>query len=290
MASNGSHNALPISVERQQSRLVFDRMNRYISGLAKTATIENVHRFRTHSRRIEALLSDLAPKTGNNKKLLKLLAKLRKKAGKARDLDVQIAFLKELKVYDRNGHRAQLLDSLKQDQERRNRNLAKNFSEKRVEELRKRLRRAKTVMSFEGVDPLRLAFNRLPQPGQIPLTEKVLHACRIEAKRARYLAELAGDSHQAKLFVDELKQTQDAIGEWHDVLKLKERAEKMFGGVHDSALVAALHNITRAKFRRAASTLQNALSAIAAIQTSKVESEVLHKAPVAEIPTHAAVA
>jgi hypothetical protein len=33
-------------------------------------------------------------------------------------------------------------------------------------------------------------------------------------------------------------------------LKLAERAEQLFGGVRDSPLVAALRNLTRAKFRQ----------------------------------------
>ncbi len=41
------------------------------------------------------LLGELSPKhSGNEKKLLKLLAKLRKKAGKVRDLDVQSELLR----------------------------------------------------------------------------------------------------------------------------------------------------------------------------------------------------
>src|SRR5579864_5487238 len=106
MRVNGSSvNSVPISVQHQ-SDLVFDRMNRYIGRLAKEAKSADVHRFRTNSRRVEALVGELVPESSNKKKLLKLLAKLRKKAGKVRDLDVQIAFLKELKIPDRHNHRA----------------------------------------------------------------------------------------------------------------------------------------------------------------------------------------
>ena len=72
------------------------------------------------------------------------------------------------------------------------------------------------------------------------MTEKTLHACRIAAKQSRYLAELATDSIQARAFVEELKHAQDEVGEWHDVMRLQQRAAKLFGTVHDSALVAAL--------------------------------------------------
>jgi CHAD domain-containing protein len=92
------------------------------------------------------------------------------------------------------------------------------------------------------------------------MNEKMLHACRIAAKQSRYLAELATESAQAKTFVEELKRAQDEVGEWHDVLKLQQKAERLFGTVHDSALVAALQNISRARLRRAVNAMTTALA------------------------------
>lgn len=281
MRSNGSHSLLVSPTERQ-FHAVFQRMSQQIGRIARTATADNVHRFRTNSRRVEALVSELTPENGNQKKLLKLLSKLRKKAGKVRDLDVQIAFLKELKVPDRHDHRVQLLEWLETEQVRRQKKLAKSLDTATVEELRKRLRRVQSETQLEGVDPMQLARKRLPNPGATPLSEKMLHACRIEAKRARYLAELAGDTPEGRDFIEQLKTAQDAIGEWHDIMKLKEQAERMFGGVHDSPLVAVLQNISRAKFRRATAAL---LSAIAALSVSKktVSAAPDHKQPQPEL-------
>jgi CHAD domain-containing protein len=265
MQSNGSHS--PVSSAEQQCLAVIQRFSRQIGKVAKTATTDNVHRFRTNSRRVEALVTELTPESGNQKKLLKLLSKLRKKAGKVRDLDVQIAFLKELRASDRQNHRTQLLEWLGDEQTRRSKKLTKSFDAETVQELRKRLRRAYSEMNLEGLDPLSLAHKRLPNPGTSPLSEKMLHACRIEAKGARYLAELAPDSAGSQHFVEELKTAQDAIGEWHDIMKLKEQAEHLFGGVHDSPLVAVLQNISRAKFRRANSSLLTAISEL--LETKK---------------------
>lgn len=241
-------------------------MSSYITRLAKNAKAADVHRFRTNSRRVEALVAELAPETANTRKLLKLLAKARKKAGKVRDLDVQIQFLKELTIPDRQNHRAQLLETLAEEQSRRSRKLAKFFDSERVDQLRKRLRKAKSELRLEGIDPLRLAYKQLPRPGSMPLTEKVLHACRISAKRARYLAELVSDSPEAATYIEELRRAQDEIGQWHDVLKLSQRAEQLFGSVRESGLVAALRNVTHARFRRAGNALQLALKNIADLQ------------------------
>jgi CHAD domain-containing protein len=266
MRPNANRHGLDVSPEQRQSRLVFDRISRYVGKLAKNPKAGNVHRFRTNSRRVEALISDLTPETGNKNKLLKLLSKLRKKAGKVRDLDVQIAFLKELKVPDRQNHRAQLLQELTEEQARRSKKLAKSFDSDKVLELRKRLRRARTEINLDGIQPLQLAWNRLPKRSQAPLNEKILHAYRIAAKHARYLAELSVDSPEAKVFIQELKRAQDEIGEWHDVLKLKERAEQIFGGVQDSALVSVLQNISQARFRRAVNALLASLTAVSELQ------------------------
>ncbi len=265
MRSNGSHSQA-LSPSESRSSAVFSRMSAQIGRLAKSASTDNVHKFRTNSRRIEALVSELAPENGNRKKLLKLLSKFRKKAGKVRDLDVQIALLTELNVPDRQNHRTQLLEWLHSEQLQRKQKLEKSFDAATAAELKKRLRRVQDEVELCGIDLLKLARKRLPDPGTTPLSERMLHACRVQAKRARYLAELAPDSADSRFFVETLKRAQDAVGEWHDIVKLKERAEKLFGSVHDSALVAVLQNVGRSKFRRAANAL---LTAIAELSESR---------------------
>jgi CHAD domain-containing protein len=262
MRPNGStKDGSTLTPEQKQGQLFFSRMSRYAGRLAKGSKPEDVHHFRTNSRRVEALITELLPETGNKKKLLKLLAKLSKRAGKVRDLDVQLVFLKNLRVPDRQNHRAQLLELLAEEQSRRSKKLAKSFDAATVRELRKRLRRAESEVKLDGVEPLKLAMSRLPKLVQTPMTEKSLHASRIATKHARYLAELAADSPQARVLVEELKRAQDEVGEWHDVMKLEKKTEERFGSVHDSALVAALQNITRAKFRRAVNTLSTIVAA-----------------------------
>jgi len=100
-------------------------------------------------------------------------------------------------------------------------------------------------------DPLALTLRKLSELNRgAPVTEKLLHQYRIIGKRARYIAELAGDDPEAKSTVERLKHMQDVIGDWHDWLKLTQRAEELIGNVRSSALVAMLRNVTQAKFRR----------------------------------------
>lgn len=277
MRPNGLDSGDLSAAPARQSHLVFGRITRHAVRLSKSSETSDVHRFRTNARRVETLVDELCPESRNQKKLLKLLSKLRKKAGRLRDLDVQIAFLRNLKIPDRQNHRAQLLEWLDSEQSRRSRKLPKNFDQETVRELRKRLRRARAEMKLDGIDPLKLALQRLPKPAHTQLTEKELHACRIAAKRSRYLAELAGESQAAKSFIEQLKNAQDVIGEWHDVLKLKEKAEQHFGGVRDSVLVSALQNISRARFRRATSALLSAIAGISEHQKRSVTKSVERK-------------
>lgn len=259
MSSNGSaNNGLPAQYQRR-ARLVFDRIRRHINRLGKEAKSNEVHRFRTNSRRVEALVTEFGPDSRNKQKLLKTLSGLRKKAGKLRDLDVQIQFLENLKIPDRQNHRAQLLDILNSERNTRSRKLPRKFDSETVSKLRKRLARASSAIQLGKVEPLNRAIERLPKLDPRAVNEKSLHAFRIAAKGVRYVAELE-DSPEASSLIAELKKAQDAIGEWHDILKLKEQAEKLFGRVHDSALVAALNNITHARFRRASNAALEALA------------------------------
>jgi CHAD domain-containing protein len=284
MHANGSgNNNLQLSVSQNQGRLMFARMNRYIGRLAKNLTPENVHHFRTNGRRVEALIDTLAPETKNKKKALRLLAKLRKRAGKVRDTDVQIDLLKSLKVPDRQSHRARLLDLLDEEHRRRTRKLIKAADASTLRELRKRLRREQESIQFDGINPLLLAMSSLPIIGESSLTEENLHAFRIGAKRARYLAELAGENPGARAFVDELKRAQNAAGDWHDALKLKERAEKHFGSASESALVSVLQNISRARFRSASNALLAAVASLSkSEQVAKPPAPVQHTAAPSE--------
>jgi CHAD domain-containing protein len=292
MKSIAANSLSSSSVAQNQSRLVFDRLSRYTTRISKSVQPANVHRFRTNSRRIEALINELAPEARSKKKTLKLISKFRKKAGKLRDLDVQIAFLKDLKLPDRQNHRAQLLKFLSEEHVRRTRKLAKAADPATVKDLRKRICRERQQLIFDGVDPLQLAYKALPKPESSPLNERTLHACRIAGRRARYLAELAGEAPEAKFFVEELKRAQDAIGEWHDALKLKEMAEKRFGSASESALVSMLQNISRARFRNATNTLFAALTALSRRRDFGAPIPIVQrKATASEVPLrHAAVA
>jgi CHAD domain-containing protein len=246
-------------VDQESKRLAFARLLRNLSALSAKPKAESVHKFRTYSRRVESLLFELVPAlNGNQKKLLKNLKRLRKKAGRVRDLDVQISALRGLKFSQSPAGKAQLLHGLSDERAKRLRKLEKSFDKDATADLRRRLRRAeKESVVPESIDPLAVGLRLFLDLGKdgAQLTEKKLHQYRIVGKRARYLAELAGDNPAAQSVIAQLKQMQDTIGDWHDWLELSQRAEESLKDDQNSALVGALRNLTRAKFRQAVNAL-----------------------------------
>jgi CHAD domain-containing protein len=265
---------LDMPIDLKRSRLAFQRLGRELSKLAKSPAPESVHKFRTNSRRVEALLSEVAPVLNrNDKKLLKLLSRLRKKAGRVRDLDVEIASLRSLKIPEGNGHKSQFVDALVRERARHEQKLAKAFNRETADEVRKRLKRASSEIDIpKNTEPLILTISKLAKLGRdhVTLTEKTLHQYRIIGKRARYIAELADHDAEATRIVDQLKHMQDVIGDWHDWLKLTQRAEALFGGVRDSALVAMLRNVTQAKFRQSVDAVAETRAALSSKSSAPV--------------------
>lgn len=263
-------------MDRERTRQTLRKLNRQLDKLARKATAENVHGFRTSSRRVEATLEELgANPSRNQKKLLKLLSRLRKRAGQVRDLDAQIVALRSLKIPQEPVRRSQLMRLLIEERGRREKKLAGSFDSKTVTEVHKRLKRAANKLKNPGkIDVLALARQRMAElaADRGPITEKTLHQFRIGGKRARYLAELAGKDPAAEQFIAQLKRMQDVLGDWHDWLQLSARAAELFDGAPGSALLAALQNVTRAKFRQAVHALMETRAALGSKKPSIVEA------------------
>ncbi|MGB6479786.1 MAG: CHAD domain-containing protein [Candidatus Sulfotelmatobacter sp.] len=248
---------MPIAPKR--SRVVFRKLEQDLVKLSSKPRAENVHRFRTGTRRLQILLGELSPKMDRNqKKLLKLLGRIRKRAGKVRDLDVQLAALRGLKVPQEPRRKTQLVNHLIELRAQQEKKLRKAVDEDTVREIRKRLKRAGKNFDPEASrDPLAVAAGMLEgiNRGDAPVTEALLHQYRILSKRARYAAEFAEPSANAQQFIAGVKRIQDALGDWHDWLTLTQTASEHLGEVRESPLVAELHNVTGAKFRHAVAVL-----------------------------------
>jgi CHAD domain-containing protein len=248
-----------MSISPKVSKFAFEKTERALDKLSSGQHAESVHDFRTTSRRLQTLLEQLLPNQNRNqKKLLKLLSRIRKRAGRVRDLDVQLAALRSLRVPQEPRRKTQLMHSLIDVRAKQEKKLRNVLTKSMTREIRKRLRRgSKDIRHETGRDALSVARSMLKgvvRPSG-PVGEELLHQYRMVLKRARYAAEFAPKSAEATHFIAQVKRLQDAVGNWHDWLTLTQSASERLGDVNQSSLVAALHNVTGGKFRHAVAAL-----------------------------------
>ena len=243
-----------MAISSEQVQRIFRKTERELDRLSEKHA-GAVHGFRTSSRRLETLLEEIAPRRDRHtKKLLKLLNAIRRRAGKVRDLDVQIAALRSLKVPQEPRRKTRLMQNLLELRLKREAKLHKVLHKDDIRDVHKRLKQTYKSFETDGArDPLAVARQIMASAiaGGSSMDEEKLHRCRIAVKQARYAAEFAGKSPAATELIAELQRMQDALGNWHDWQLLTETAKRRLGEVNQSSLVAVLHNVTRGKFRQA---------------------------------------
>jgi CHAD domain-containing protein len=250
-------------VDQKRTASLFRKLSRLARQLTSEAQPEHVHQFRTTTRRIETMFNELVPKPGRNeRKLLKQLAKIRKHAGRVRDLDVQIEALRTFKIGHDGEDKRTLLGVLAADRARYEKKLVSALDEERLGDLRKRLRRAAKEPHVHDttIQPASKALRMFAQLArkQAEVTEGVLHQYRLRCKRIRYVAEMAGEDPMARAMVEQLKAIQDAAGEWHDWDTLTLRAEALFSNTPNAPIITALRAAGHSKLVEAMHVTQTA--------------------------------
>jgi CHAD domain-containing protein len=254
-------------IDQERTQGLFRRLDLLLSRTGAAPTPERVHQVRTSARRLEAILEIVYPEpTSRVEKTLRGLKRLRKRAGAVRDLDVQAAALRTLKIGRETERKARLLATLADERAAREAQFQKVIHEKKTEKLRKRLQVTAVEMAQASVPPeqnghnwppvwidfdpisasLRM-FARLARQTKA-ITADNVHSYRTRCKRIRYVAEMAGVSPESRRIVGLLKRVQDSIGDWHDWQTLTVTAEELFSQSLDSALGSALRNLSNAKF------------------------------------------
>src|SRR5207253_10871840 len=112
-SSASKQRRLLMLLDQERINSVFQKVERQLAKIASKPQPDHVHQFRTSTRRIEALLQELVPKQDRNqRKLLKELSQLRRRAGRIRDVDVQVQALLSLKAPQEATLKAEVLRSL----------------------------------------------------------------------------------------------------------------------------------------------------------------------------------
>ena len=206
-----------------------DRVHRTVRKLRKLLadpearpSAEHIHDIRTRTRRLESAMDALGLDGG---RLDSRLRRLRKRAGKVRDMDVLTAHAATVAVAGEEACLVELLEWLGAERYRHARRLCK-LVRREGSALRRLLKRtdrriARCLPDEGDSEPARsrtmaaaLSLSRdLATP--TTLTHATLHPYRLKVKELRYVLEMSEDADRHGL-VAQLGEVKDAIGEWHD--------------------------------------------------------------------------
>jgi len=272
---------------QQRSKSLCNDLEKFISKLGKSVTEKGVHRLRTTIRRMETLVDYTKPKLGKKQqKASNELRALRKRAGKVRDLDIQLGLLASIGNRSASADRRALSEALKSKRARQAERLTTVVKKLERSKFLDRLERIteKAVADASGAaEPVDAAQQELGElaseySSRQMLKPARLHDLRIRLKRLRYRAELASETPVQQEFVERVKSVQDVIGEWHDWEMLADNAEKQFGERINCALLVEVRSLLAARFSAATS------AALSFLTTCLVPAK---KKPVSVQPTHA---
>jgi len=241
----------------------FNTFGKLVDGIGDQLSPEQVHKLRTTSRRIKVAERNLEL-NGRQDDLIGDIDRLRKRAGKLRDLDVQLLLVQELG--DRPG-----VSTLREFLEARRAKAERKLLERTLE-LNNRKTRA-TLTELAGklkesapaskvyVARTQAALAKLQarlDPDRLREDDEYLHDLRIRIKKARYIAE--GDlSESGVRLAERLKTVQDAIGKWHDWLQLLGNAERQLDESAAAALLAQIRSWTASSRSAAVSAVEDLL-------------------------------
>ena len=231
-----------------------------LEKLDERADAEDVHRLRTTVRRLEVHLP-AAPK-----KVARALRHLRKQAGTLRDVDVHLELLKRSPFQSRsnsaarelqaplrallNGKRAEEEKLLRRDVAKVRRMLESRLPEAAEDAAQETASAGPGLLrAGQAVAAARARYLHLTE--EIPGDANALHKLRIAAKKLRYRLEPLAEFREAEETAAQLKQVQNAIGQWHDWATLLDIADHALPSQRATAAFRALEARTGREFRRA---------------------------------------
>jgi CHAD domain-containing protein len=263
---------MALDVDRAEKPL--RKLRKLLRKMPAPPSADDIHDLRTNSRRIEASLHALSlDSTKNCRRILKHVSRLRKRAGKVRDMDVLKDYLASVSCRkDEKECSVQLLEHLGA----RRRKHAKKFDSAREQyapELNKRLKQTsqemkkallpdekkdrkkdsdKTTSGAEmNVDVTASALKLLTELNEpARLGKTTLHPYRLKVKELRNLLQMAEKSDDQK-FVQSLGEVKDLIGEWHDWEELISIAREVLTHRPKCQLMEELRRIANTKYRDA---------------------------------------
>jgi len=249
MNALGGESTTAVSAKTKLPKLARKRLVRFVTLFPKalvTDAPETIHDLRVASRRLQQTLRLLQPKSkaSVNRKVLRLLRKVRRAFGPCRNLDVSISLIETKLGTTVTASLRQAWDAVKNWlEQKRATEIERGRAELKRHDLTDFITRVQTRIEDVDEEPEDLAHlwesarnaraewqNALVLAKEDAQIDRI-HAFRIAGKRLRYraesLAELGNPS--VKQLIQGLKALQDDLGNWHDHAVLRDFVAEFIG-------------------------------------------------------------
>ena len=253
--------------ELERARKAVRELSKTLKSLPIDPPPEEVHRLRTTTRRVEAIVSVLAQVEGKeSRRVLKSIEPIRKAAGGVREMDVMIVNARKLARYVAGDSLTRLLKHLQIARQQNAEVLRRVLGRRRKtarENLKQYSRFIRTVLapekkavslnglparSHEGVHSAAIKVVR--ELGEWPpFDAENIHAFRLKVKELRYILQLSADADSG--LVETLGNVQRRIGDWHDWQQLEEIARELLNMERDGTLLTRIGETSRRRFNQA---------------------------------------
>ena len=261
-----------MALDAERAAKPIRKLRKLLKKMPAVPSADDIHDFRTSSRRIEATIHSLSLDSGQNgKRVWKQISKLRKCAGKVRDMDVLTDFLSGVSRHrEETRCHVRLLEHLGAQRLKYAKKLERAIQQC-APELNKRLKRtarqmdkllpsngkkdpAQNGVSAEVTASALTLLTALAEPAR--LGKPNLHPYRLQVKELRNVLQMAEASDRQE-FVRQLGEAKDAIGEWHDWEELVAIAKKVLDHGPNCMLQQGLRNIAKSKYQNAITVTEN---------------------------------
>ncbi|UWZ86545.1 CHAD domain-containing protein [Occallatibacter riparius] len=240
---------LPMNVDVQAALKALRKLHKKLKDFPAHPAPEEVHKLRTETRRLEAVVHTFSSDSDREaQRLLKLTKPVRKALGKVRDMDVFIAKTHQIGDDSTGEGLVRLTEEIARRREKHVVHLSQIIAQRR-KPVRRAIRRfehhlesGNAMLSPVAPQILGAELDHWPR-----IDAANLHEFRIRAKELRYMLQLSPETYRQR--IDALGEVKDLAGEWHDWVELHELAKKSLDPAEDGQILRELANITREKLR-----------------------------------------
>jgi CHAD domain-containing protein len=215
------------------------QLRKMIRKIENNSPPDRIHKLRLRTREMENVLTSLAlDSRDGERRLLKFLKRVRRRAGKVRDMDVLVALAARSYTQGEEQCSVRLIEYLGSERVRSMHKLRKATC-RRSRKIEKRIKHCTRVVQKKvgsdgrGANALRsqAAVSIMQVQEEMrdwpALNRHNLHPFRLAVKKLRSLLQMA-DSRD-DVFVNALGAVKDAIGEWHDWAELEQIGKEVLG-------------------------------------------------------------